>query len=59
MISTAQTIEEILTEASAYGRRDEVKKEALRLMVYFTDLDEDEAYVKAFNRLIDLDEKNK
>jgi len=59
MISKEQTIQEILAEAESYGRKNEVQREAQRIMAYFMEVEDVEAYQKAFNRIIDLDEKNK
>ena len=52
-------IEEILTEAHSYNRRDEVVYESNILRHYFPRLTMLESYQKAFDRLITLDEKNK
>ena len=59
MISKEQTIQEILAEAEGYGKKKEVQREAQRIMAYFMEVEDVEAYQKAFNRIIELDEKNK
>ncbi len=52
MITDKQTIEEILAEADAYGKREEVIKGAKRVMAYFIDFEEVEAYQYAFKLAI-------
>ena len=59
MISKEQTILEILAEADAYGRKKEVQAEAQRWMGYFIEMDDVDCYKMAFNRIVELDEKNK
>jgi hypothetical protein len=59
MISKEQTIQEILAEAESYGRKKEVEAEAKRIMAYFMEVEDVDAYQTAFNRIIELDEKNK
>ena len=59
MISKEQTILEILAEADAYGRKKEVQAEAQRWMAYFNGMDDEDCYRMAYNRIVELDEKNK
>lgn len=54
-----EQIQEILAEAEAYGRKKEVQAEAQRWMAYFNGMDDIECYQKAYNIIIELDEKNK
>lgn len=46
-----QKIEEILLEASKFGKRDEVKRQAKLIMGFYIDHEEVEAYQLAFRMI--------
>lgn len=48
----AEQIEEILTEANAYGMRDKVERWAKMSFGFLNDIDEVEAYQIAFDKMV-------